>query len=367
MLERKGIELKLVYGQASGPDALKRDEVEISWGTKIRNTILQIGEKQLYWQPLLRHIRGANLIIVEPGSKYLVNFILLVLSMFGGPRIALWGHGENFQKTHAVWISEWIKRIVAKRAHWYFAYTARTARIVHGWGYPLERMTVVQNAIDTRHLTLARAAIKDEDLAKLRGELGLVGKHVALYVGGMYKEKRLEFLMEACKIVRQRVPDFEMLMLGSGTDAQIVVECAQHYPWLHYLGPKFGDEKVPFFASSKLFLMPGLIGLAVLDCFALGVPLVGTENPDNSHEVEYLIDGMNGVILKDDITPSHYAQVVADLMVNEEQLRGLTAGCALAAERYTVEHMIDNFAEGVEKAIQDCPSSSWAGATDAGA
>jgi hypothetical protein len=45
---------------------------------------------------------------------------------------------------------------------------------------------------------------------------------------------------------------------------------------------------VPYFILSKLVLMPGLVGLAVLDASALEVPLVTTAVPYHTPELTTL-------------------------------------------------------------------------------
>ena len=87
-----------------------------------------------------------------------------------------------------------------------------------------------------------------------------------------------------------------MLFLGTGTDAPIVKQFAESRPWVHYVGPRYGIERVPYFLLSDAFLMPGLVGLAVLDCFALGTPLLTTKFPYHSPEIEYLEPGVDGIV-----------------------------------------------------------------------
>jgi glycosyltransferase involved in cell wall biosynthesis len=253
-LDKKNIILKVIYGQPNKRDMLKGDMVEIPWGIRIENKILQIGDKELYWQPILPYIKDADLVIVEPGSRLLVNYLLLLRSIFGNPKLAFWGFGVHFHKSKAIPISEWVKRFITKKVHWYFAYTERVVDIVSEMGYPKERITVVYNSIDTRNLIKTRNRVTNKELADLKSRLSVKGNHIGLYIGAMYKEKKLKFLIESCKLIRQQVHDFEMLMIGAGTDAYLVRDAVSENPWIHYLGPKFNEEKVPFFAISKLFL-----------------------------------------------------------------------------------------------------------------
>ena len=57
------------------------------------------------------------------------------------------------------------------------------------------------------------------------------------------------------------MPDFEMLFVGSGPDRTWVEEAVARNPWMHYVGPVFDDDKVPYFRLAKLALMPGRVGL----------------------------------------------------------------------------------------------------------
>lgn len=351
-LDQMGIEFILIYGQPSRKDALKKDTVDLNWGIKVHNIIWEVKGRELYWQPVLSYLRDVDLVIVEQASKLLVNYVLLMRNALGKQKLAFWGHGRNFQYHTASPIGEWIKRLVSSKVHWWFAYNNMSAKIVRQLGFPPEHITVVQNAIDTRQLTQVLQSITHMDLEGIRRELSLQSENVALYAGGMYPEKRISFLLEAVMKIRMQVPDFEMIFIGSGEDANLVSEFAKEYPWVHYVGPKFDAEKVPYFALSKLFLMPGLVGLAILDTFALEVPLVTTRVPYHSPEIEYLDNGVNGVMIDNDDNPEIYAQVVVDLLRNEAWRQRLVEGCRASRNRYTVEEMVERFAIGVKQALE---------------
>jgi glycosyltransferase involved in cell wall biosynthesis len=168
----------------------------------------------------------------------------------------------------------------------------------------------------------------------------------------MYSDKRLPFLLEACQLIRQRVPDFEMIFMGAGVDVGLVTEAARWHSWMKFVGPKFDQDKVPYFMLSKLFLMPGVVGLAILDAFALGVPMVTTAVSGHGPEIDYLNDGRNGVMVQQAESPVAYAEAVTELLKNEEERQLLVAGCRAAAEVYTVENMVEKFATGVKQALE---------------
>jgi glycosyltransferase involved in cell wall biosynthesis len=349
-LGKDPIDLQLIYGQPGSQDAAKKDTVDLDWAERIENRIVRVGGRELYWQPCLSLLRGADLVIVEQASKLLVNYVLQARYLVGGARFALWGHGKSFFYD-ASWFGECLKRCASTRVHWWFAYNAKSAAVVRSLGFPVERTTVTQNAIDTRGLVAAARMVDPSALRALAAELQLAGRNVCIYAGAMYRDKRLSFLLDACDLIRRSVPDFEMIFMGAGIDAALVRQAAIRHSWIKYIGPKFDHEKVPYFLLSKLFLLPGVVGLAVLDAFALGVPLVTTAVAGHGPEIEYLDDERNGIIVQEANSPEAYAGAVTALLKDEERRRTLVAGCHAAADIYTVENMVERFANGVRQAL----------------
>ena len=136
-----------------------------------------------------------------------------------------------------------------------------------------------------------------------------------------------------------------MIIIGEGPDASLVINFSKQNNWVHYLGAITGDKRVPFFSVSKLLLMPGLVGLVVLDSFALETPMVTTNIPIHSPEFDYLSNGLNGVVTRHDV--DEYSQTVADILSNEQKYLALLEGCQTSSEQFTVENMAANFADGL--------------------
>ena len=104
------------------------------------------------------------------------------------------------------------------------------------------------------------------------------------------RSKRLAFSVEATDAIRSEIPDFQLLVIGDGPDRQMVDSAAASRPWLHVLGALKGNPMVDAAVAADLCLNPGLVGLAVLDAFALSLPMVTCDVPYHSPEIEYLVD-----------------------------------------------------------------------------
>lgn len=351
-LASRGIELEVVYGVTNKRGAERSAPVELEWGRRVDSQLFRIGGRTLSWQPCIDLAREADLVIVEQASKRLLNYVLLARQLAGRGRVAFWGHGRNFQRTTMSPTGEAIKRRISRLPHWWFAYNDLSARVVRELGFPADRITPVQNAIDTRWLIAANHRLDAARVTRLRDELALHGRHVAIYCGGIYPEKRPHFAVQAALAVRCMLPDFELLVVGDGVDAGILRQAAEEHPWIHFLGPRFDDDKVACFALAQVFFLPGLVGLGILDSFALETPMVASRSAEHSPEIDYLQHEVNGILVDDEGSVDSYAKAVAGLLTDERERRRLVAGCRKAQQRYTIEEMAARFAAGVVEALR---------------
>jgi glycosyltransferase involved in cell wall biosynthesis len=261
-----------------------------------------------------------------------------------GLNLAFWSHVRNRQSDINS-IRNRFKYLYIKRCDWWFAYTEGEKQFLVERNFSADKITIVQNAIDTVKLHNYYVNINQIETDKLKESLRISGSHTAIYCGAMYPEKRLDFILEVCYLVKKEIQDFNMIFIGSGIEAYKIEEASKKYNWIHYLGSKFGEERVIYFKISMLQIMPGAIGLGILDSFAMETPIVTTDNPNHGPEVEYLQNGINGIIVKDNL--SDYSRAITDIFKNEKY-NDLIKGCRDSAEKYTIVNMVDNFRNGIK-------------------
>lgn len=346
------IELVLIVGQPTRLGALKKDSATLDWAVTIENRYVSLGHhRHVVWQPARKHVVGADLIVVEQASRLLFNYLIMLRRRFGGPRVAFWGHGVNLDRARASRIGEAVKRWLSRRADWWFCYTEGTKQLMERLGVPVARMTVVQNAVDVSGLQRFLARVSDDQTRSLRASLGMGDGCVGLVLGSIYPSKRPQYLVQAADQIRRDIPDFQVVVVGDGPDRPLIDAAAVTRPWLHPVGMLTGEVLVEHAALASVLLNPGLVGLAVLDAFALRLPMITCDLELHSPEIEYLVDGFNGVIVARDATPSQFAAAVVRTCSDAGLLEALRAGCAESAERYSIEAMVDNFVSGVRGAL----------------
>lgn len=304
---------------------------------------------RLGWQNIFPRALGTDLVIFPQEVKYAAIPCVLATRRLGGWKVAFWGHGKNFQSTNPHSLAERWKRFLSVRADWWFAYNEMSAQLVGRLGFPAERITPVMNSIDTRTLLEARHAITDQEVLRLQIGLGLAGKTVVLYEGGLYREKRVPFLLEACRRIRRKIPDLALLVIGRGPDSTLLAENPE--PWIHYLGPKNTREKIPYWMMSKLLLMPGGVGLVILDSLALEVPMVTTACPFHGPEIDYVQHNKNAWVVADWENPQSYAEAAIQLLQDEPRRLALVQAGRQDIDLYSVEEMARHFTEGTLRCL----------------
>ncbi len=344
-LRGENIQFKVAYGQAVSHERAKQDQALVAppLGVQIRNVWL-LGGRAL-WQRAWREVMQSDLVIVDQGNKNLINYPLLLLSQLGLKKVAFFGHGWNRRKTSSR-ASEWVKRLTLNWVNGWFAYTEGTRDYLIRHGVPGANIFVVNNSIDTAAIRRELDSISAEEVRSVRASLGISDADpVALYCGGLFPEKRIDVLLEVARVARGLIPGFHLIIVGTGQDLDQMKELARDNHAVKFVGPKFGREKSVFFKASDVFVHPGSIGLAVLDAFAAGLPVLTSDFNVHSPEIEYLVAGKNGMQVPCDAEA--FANELVRWYSNPALLEQLRAGARASAEQYGVEAMADRFRRGI--------------------
>ena len=345
LLDKAGIDLQLIYGQGSQDEELRKDQVDINWAIKIHNYYLP---GRIVYQPCYNLLKDADLVIVEQANRNLLNYGLLAKRLLTNQKVAFWGHGRNYQVKEDSFANRF-KWLYSDKVDWWFAYTEGVKREVAANGFPLKKITAVQNSIDTFELIQARKSIIEDELMALSDRLELGVGPVGVFCGGMYREKKIPFLLEACFKIRDYIHNFQMLFIGGGTEAHYIQDASKSESWIHYLGPLFGREKVKHILLGDICLNPGVIGLVILDMLALQLPMITTHCNILSPETEYLEHGRNGIITPESM--ELYVREVVNLLNDRQRLGYLKQGCSESAKKYTIENMALNFTAGIRECL----------------
>lgn len=346
-LARHKIDFRLVYGQMTEGDGLREGELKGEWVRKVRNVYLA---GNIHYPIIGSSLNGADLIIVHQENAHLINYVLLAKRyLFKGPMIAYFGHGRNLRVVGTPTAKERFKRFFIDKVDWWFPYTDMSAEIVRHSGFDEHRITVVNNAIDTTKLSRMLEGFSDADVESIKKDLGLRGDESVGVFCGRFRPEKVSFLLDAALRIKENFEKFRLIIIGKGEEQESIRAFAEMHDWVMYMGPRYDVEQARLLRVSNLFLMPGLVGLAILDAFAAGLPLFTADCGVHSPEIEYLKTGVNGVMTKND--PASYADAVINALNNKPLLQQMAENARTAASHITIDAMADRFTDGILRAL----------------
>jgi glycosyltransferase involved in cell wall biosynthesis len=346
-LRDSGIELEVLYSDRYDP-VRAAPAAPADWMKPVAARELSLGARKVQWQAIRRPTRRADLVILEASMRFVANHGVLARRRITRRRVAAWGYGANPVRDESRWelaLRAWAFRQV----DWWFAYTDPAAELVARLGYPRDRIAAVSNAIDTEALARERERLPAEAVERVRAALGLGSGPVGIFCGGLFPDKRIDFLADACRRVRRSLPRFQLIIVGDGIDRAIAKRFDAEEEWVHYVGRRDGPARIPYFACADVTLMPGLVGLGILDAFALRCPPIATRFPDYFTEVTYLRHEENGLLADD--SPHAFAEQIIRALSKAGLRDRLIRGGESAARHYTLTRMVERFGGGIEQAL----------------
>lgn len=346
-LAEYGIDYELLVSPPKSTEAAKNDQCIIPWQKRLTDFRIRLFGTELIFQRIPWRVLRSDLIIVIQENSYLLNYFLIAARLFFGYKLAFFGHGRNYQTKRKKSVREIWKKYWLRKCDWWFTYTDGTAENIKRAGFPAEKITIFQNSTDSESLRKAIAETSKNDIKTLKEKLGINSDNIGIFIGGFYEDKRLEFLIDASIIVRQRIPDFILVMCGDGPDFEKIRLRAAGHDWIKLTGAVFSAEKAILLKMSKMMLMPGLVGLAVIDSLTAGIPLITTNIEYHSPEIDYLKESGAGIITDNPEDLNEYAQCVTDLIYNASMLDLIKSNAMTASTHYSIENMSRYFCMGV--------------------
>jgi glycosyltransferase involved in cell wall biosynthesis len=200
-----------------------------------------------------------------------------------------------------------------------------------------EKVRHLGNGVDLRRFS--RAAVAGQDPAAMRREVGLPPSGPVIgFVGRLVKEKGILDLFAAARLVRERVPDVQFLLVGRVDEDKhdaVRPELASAYgvaDICHFSGPR--DDMPELLALMDLFVLPSYregLPRAVLEASAMEIPCIVTDVRGNREAVRH---GVTGVIVPP-ADPAALAGAIVELLTDRENARRMgTEGRRMAMAQF---------------------------------
>ena len=337
----------IVKSKKSTIQTLTKSKKEVSaYYQELNTKEIKLLGKSIYVQRDTPEIYFADLIITEYAIHNLITF---KWAFYKKPKLlALWGHGKTYTKRNT-FFEEWFKTKLVNHVHWFFGYTSKGVESVVINGFDQNRTTVVQNSVDTNKLKELVSSVTNDQVKQYKNQHGIKNGNVGIFIGSLNKTKRINFLIKSSIKVKAKIPDFQLLIYGLGSDKQKILKASKKFPHIKYCGEANLEAKAIVSKFAQLIIMPGRVGLIAVDSFALGLPIITTEWRWHAPEVEYLVSGKNSLICENSL--EKFSNGIIELLNNKKTLELMKYQCLLESNNYSIEKMAKNFHSGVIDAL----------------
>jgi glycosyltransferase involved in cell wall biosynthesis len=285
---------------------------------------------------LAKVIRELNpdVIIYWVNLKYLYLLPLILFAKILRKKVIYWGHGCDLLDTKAkfkniaygiehaicdaiILYAEHLKKYVAKKFH--------------------KKVFIANNTLYLKYQGLPAGTTRDVVLA----DYGIKTKKNIICMGRMQKRKRVEILAKAFYLMNRN--DVGLILVGPDNEGILDGINGDN---IYKTGPIYGDKAFDLLSACDVYCLPGAVGLSIIDAFHCGLPFV-TEEGDESAEIMYLKNGVNGFIVpRDNIT--ELAKKLL-FLIDDDELR---KRFSIAAKQEILENgNIDKMCAGFRDAI----------------
>jgi glycosyltransferase involved in cell wall biosynthesis len=225
------------------------------------------------------------------------------------------------------------------------ALSASTARFVNSCDLALAPSTRVvrwlRDAGATAPVQMLEAPADTERIrcvprAEARAALGIGDEPLALYVGRIADEKRVQSLVEEFSVTARAVPGARLVLAGRGVKVAAVRRRAARLGLadrVQLLGPVGGDALGLWYSAASISVSASRSEtgpLTVVEAMACGTPTVALRAPGFEDRV---VDRVNGILAPD--RPGALGDAMARVLSDAALRSRLAAGALESAPRYT--------------------------------
>jgi glycosyltransferase involved in cell wall biosynthesis len=233
--------------------------------------------------------------------------------------------------------AEAVRRLMLSTCDHYLSYTEISTANLLSSGYDAARVTTLNNAVEP-------LATPSQVMAAQRVPLQTI------FVASLVQDKAPLAAVEIIDRLQTLAPGATLRIVGDGPLRPQCEQAASGREWVSYHGPQRGESLRELALVSDIAIIPGRVGLAVLEMASAGLPMATFAVSLHGAEIAYLKDGVNGLFLHENIDTA--AGELGALLTDRPTVERMRSEAISTASKYTVRNMAVNFANGVMSCLE---------------
>lgn len=245
----------------------------------LKNTWLGMG---FLWQRnLLRALRENDFdaVIFLGDIKFITTWLALIITRLKGKKAYLWGHGLYGKES---WLNLQVKLLFLKLSNGIFLYNNRAKELYIKNGVPQGKLWVIYNSLNFDETEYYRKLYNIENKSKILSFYSNHNLPVAMYIGRVNQGKKIDMLIHAIKVLKEKNIYLNCLIVGDGNDKSNLEKLAEKINiegQVHFTGAKYSEKDISqYMMASDICVCPGPIGLTGIHSLSYGVPAISNNN-----------------------------------------------------------------------------------------
>jgi glycosyltransferase involved in cell wall biosynthesis len=315
-----------------------------------KNSTLSFLGFSLVFQPelMLDVIRKSpDLVILEGTFGVLTNMMLLIFRRIKRLPTIYWTAGwDNPAITgRRAQLKSFFIRSFLRMCDGAIVYGSSASAYLQSHGLPASKILIAQNTIDVESLIAEQFLWRQRGM-EIRKKLLLDEKKSIIYIGHMAPIKRVNVLLKAFHVLRQKNDKLALLIVGKGEQMPDLRRYVAQYtiPDVYFAGEVIEGVEA-YFAAGDVFVMPGTGGLALNQAMALSLPVIATVADGTQYDL--IVQGENGYIVPVDDVKSladSIEYVVASPAIRNRMGR---RSLEIIKERATLQNMVTQYSKAI--------------------
>ncbi len=212
---------------------------------------------------------------------YKTCFPTMVVAKLLNIPVLLSVHASSFLTNKLTWLDLFLHVRMMKHCCRVLPVSGVLKRQINLLGIPNEKLEIVPNIVTMEQLHASKSEMVNVSQTRRERSLGRVKIGV---ITNFYENKGMDYLLRALsKLVEEDVPDFELLIAGTGEHQEKFLELTRALKLssrVHFLGFIPHEQISEFFSQCDFYVLPSVIetfGISLVEALVFGLPVVATK------------------------------------------------------------------------------------------
>jgi glycosyltransferase involved in cell wall biosynthesis len=207
-------------------------------------------------------------------------------------------------------------RYVLKRSDWFTADCQTVRKIVEGYGFPPEHMTIFPWGVD-------QSIFQPKNCDFARSQIGFKDDLLLVHTRSWERRYGVDVTLEGFWRAYRQEPHIRMLMLGGGSQEKKVKQFVKEKgleEHILFCGYKRNEILAQYYCAADVYLSASHIdgsSVALMEAMACGCPALVSDIPAN---LEWIHDGEEGWVFRD-ADPENLAERILEIARDKDSIR----------------------------------------------